>query len=153
MIDRGKVVARVAMTGALRSSQAAFDRRDLWTGSYERDKGGMLWRLPLDRLARASLSESDTEATLAVPARAQGLTFRGTEIWMTFSGSQFGRLARIDAASGNEQASDAIPAGIEDIAFDDDGWLWSVSEACTPRYLDWSTTYPLVFAIDIQKLK
>ena len=49
MIDRGKVVARVAMTGALRSSQAAFDRRDLWIGSYERDKGGMLWRLPLDR--------------------------------------------------------------------------------------------------------
>lgn len=153
VIDRGKVVARVALTGALRGSYAAFDGRDLWIGSYERDKGGMLWRLPLDRLARASLSESDMEATLAVPARAQGLAFRSTEIWMTFSGSRFGRLARIDTGSGKELASYAMPAGIEDISFDDNGWLWSVSEAGAQRYLDWSTTYPLVFAIDIQKLR
>ena len=153
VIEAGAVTARIALTGALRGSYADFDGRDLWIGSYERDKPGTLWRLPLDRLARMSLGEADVVATLAVPARAQGMAFRGGRLWLSFSGARFGRLAEIDPGTGAEFGSHAMPAGIEDIGFDEDGVLWAVSEAGARRYLDWPTTFPLVFGIDLSRLR
>jgi hypothetical protein len=153
VIDAGAVTARIALAGSLRGSYADFDGTDLWIGSYERDKPGTLWRLPLDRLARTSLGDADPVATLAVPPRAQGMAFHKGSLWLSFSGSRFGRLARIDPATGAENASYAMPAGIEDIGFDDDGVLWAVSEAGARRYRDWPTTFPLVFGIDTSQLR
>jgi hypothetical protein len=43
--------------------------------------------------------------------------------------------------------------GIEDLAFDDEGRVWSVSEAGSIRWQKWSRTFPLLFRIDLGKLK
>jgi hypothetical protein len=45
------------------------------------------------------------------------------------------------------------PAGIEDIAFDGAGRLWASSEAGSRRWSAWPTYFPLVFAIDVNRLK
>lgn len=43
--------------------------------------------------------------------------------------------------------------GMEDISFDDQGRLWSVSEAGSLRWQQWSKTFPLLFRVDLDKLK
>lgn len=42
--------------------------------------------------------------------------------------------------------------GIEDVEFDDDGKLWSVSEAGSQRWLYWPQTFPVLFQIDVSRL-
>jgi len=46
-----------------------------------------------------------------------------------------------------------VAIGTEDLEFDGEGRLWSVSEAGSQRWSKWGTTYPLVFQLDLSKLK
>jgi hypothetical protein len=153
VMSGSSVSARITLTGALRGSFADFDGRDLWIGSYERDSGGTLWRFPLTVLARPSISEADATSSILIPARAQGMAFGPGGLWVSYSSSTFGRLARVDAATGAELASYDMPAGIEDLGFSSDGLLWAVSEAGAKKYTQWKTNFPLVFAIDVARLR
>lgn len=44
-------------------------------------------------------------------------------------------------------------SGIEDLAFDGAGRLWAVFEAGAMKYLTWSRHFPVVFEIDVGKLR
>jgi streptogramin lyase len=89
-----------------------------------------------------------------VPQRAQGAAFdAGGRLWITRSGGSFGELAQLDVQSGATIKRYAMPAGTEDIGFDAEGRLWTVSEAGSKRWLSWSTFFPVVFQIDINRLR
>ena len=47
----------------------------------------------------------------------------------------------------------ALPVGTEDIGFDAEGRLWTVSEAGSKRWLSWSTFFPVVFQVDMGRLR
>ena len=47
----------------------------------------------------------------------------------------------------------AMPPGLEDLSFDSDGGLWTLSEAGSRRWLGWPTFFPLVIRIDPSKLQ
>jgi hypothetical protein len=153
VVSGGRVTSTVRLAGALRGSFADFDGRYLWLGSYDRS-GGSLWRIPLAALAKGEISEADVAETLPAPSASQGLAFdRNGQMWVTSSGSREGAIHRLDRRTGQILASHAAPAGIEDIAFDGSGRLWASSEAGSRRWSAWSTFFPLVFAIDVSRLK
>jgi outer membrane protein assembly factor BamB len=153
IIVDGRVDSTVTLTGALRGSFADFDGRDLWLGSYERS-GGMLWRIPLSALSKSTISQADAAETLPAPVNAQGMAFdRQGQMWVTSSSSRDGAIHKLDRRTGQILATYAAPAGLEDIAFDESGRLWTSSEAGSRRWSGWSTFFPLVFAVDINRLK
>jgi len=152
VVSGGRVTATVALKGKLRGSFADSDGHALWIGAYDRS-GGTLWRIPPEALARAEIDESAATKTLPIPPRVQGLAFdRKGGAWLTVSGSRDGALLRIDPDGGRVLATYAMPAGIEDIAVDDRGLIWAVSESGSIRWSAWSTNFPLVFAIDPARL-
>jgi hypothetical protein len=153
VVAGGRVTATIELNGALRGSFADFDGKDFWIGSYGRG-GGSLWRLPLSVLGQGSIDRSAALTTLSTPAGAQGLAFdRSGQMWLATSGSRNGAILRLDKATGQTLASFDAPAGIEDIAFDGAGRLWASSEAGSRRWSGWSTFYPLVFAINVARLR
>jgi outer membrane protein assembly factor BamB len=153
IVAGGRVTGTVKLGGTLRGSFADFDGRDLWLGSYERG-GGSLWRIPLAALSKPEISEADAAETLPAPTNAQGLAFdRQGQLWVTTSGSREGAIHRLDRRTGQVLATHAAPAGIEDIAFDGEGRLRASSEAGSRRWSAWSTFFPLVFAIDVNRLR
>lgn len=153
VIENGAVRHRITLAKPLNGSFGDFDGADLWIGSYERDQPGRIWRIPLSALTKDAIAESDATASAPIPQRAQGMAFAHRSLWLTFSGSSFGRIARIDPGTGQEIKSYAMPAGIEDIGVADDGLIWAVSEAGAKKYIGWNTIYPLIFTIDPAKLK
>jgi hypothetical protein len=44
-------------------------------------------------------------------------------------------------------------AGLEDLAVDEGGRLWGMSESGTRKYLKWETRFPYVFQIDLGRLR
>ncbi|HVV40881.1 MAG TPA: hypothetical protein VHC94_07425 [Nitrobacter sp.] len=152
VVSRGKVSATIRLKGKLRGSFADGDGKTLWIGSYDRS-GGTLWRIPPAALSRAEIDEGAADASFAIPSRVQGLAFdRKGGAWLTVSGSRDGALLRMDMKDGHVLATYPMPAGIEDIAVDHAGRIWAVSEAGSIRWSKWSTNYPLIFAIDPQRL-
>jgi hypothetical protein len=75
------------------------------------------------------------------------------QLWITRSSGSFGELVKLDAQSGAVLARHAMPAGTEDIGFDAKGHLWTVSEAGSKRWLAWSTFFPVVFQVDMSRLR
>ncbi len=153
IVEGGKVARTIRLAEPLRGSFGDFDGKDLWIGAYERSKPGRIWRIALDGLNRDALTEADAAESFEIPEKAQGMAFGAGGIWLTFSGSKFGYLAKFDRRTGRQIARYPMPAGIEDIGFDSGGLLWAVSEAGAKRYVDWETNFPLVFALDITRLK
>jgi len=83
----------------------------------------------------------------------QGAAFdRDGVLWVTSSGSQFGRVTRL-AAAGDADAAFELPTGSEDIAFDDAGRLWCVSEAGSLRWRHWRERFPLLFRLNPGRLR
>ena len=72
---------------------------------------------------------------------------------MTFSSSKYGQLQKVDPNSGKVLGEYEMVIGIEDIGFDEDGRLWSVSEAGSLRWSRWAKTFPVIFEMDVTKLK
>ena len=89
-----------------------------------------------------------------VPQRAQGAAFDAKgQLWVTRSGGSFGELVRLDPKTGAVQARFPMPAGTEDIGFDSKGHLWTVSEAGSRRWLSWATFFPVIFQVDMSRLR
>lgn len=152
VISGGSVSATIRLKGKLRGSFADGDGQSVWIGSYDRS-GGMLWRFPPNALKQTEIDESAATASFAIPARVQGLAFdHKGGAWLTVSGSRDGALLRMDPKTGDVSARYAMPAGIEDIAVDDHGHIWAASEAGSIRWSEWPTNFPLLFAIDPERL-
>jgi hypothetical protein len=151
--------ATVRLAGALKGSFVDFDGTDLWVGVYDKEPGNSrIYRLPLTIFTEAASTPSITEeralSARAVPPESQGAAFdREGRLWISASSSRFGRLSRLDPKTGAVLASYEMMIGIEDIGFDAEGRLWSVSEAGSQRWSRWAATYPIVFQLDIAGLK
>ena len=156
--DGDAVVATLNLAGEMKGSLVDFDGKSIFIASSEKDAArARAFFLPLslfDTHNGATLEPSQASRSFAVPAEAQGAAFdRDGGLWMSFSNSKYGRLQKIDPASGEVLASHDMVIGIEDIAFDAEGRLWSVSEAGSLRWSRWKLSYPVVFSLDPRRLR
>jgi outer membrane protein assembly factor BamB len=149
----GSVVRHIRLTGQVKGSFAAGTGDALWLGTYQTHGAPRLYRFPLAKL-KPEINESDADASVVVPERAQGAAFDAKgQLWVSRSSGSFGELVRLDQKTGAVRARFALPAGTEDISFDAKGHLWTVSEAGSQRWLSWSTFFPVIFEVDISRLR
>ena len=73
-------------------------------------------------------------------------------LWISCS-SKFGALHRLNPQTGAEAAAFDMPIGIEDLAFDETGKLWAVSEAGSRIHSKWAQVFPLIFQVDPSLLR
>ncbi len=154
--NSGTVARTTKLKGKLLGSFAAGSKDALWLGGYRRegDAETRLYRIPHAALDALEIDETQATASLPLPDRAQGAAFaQDGRLWITRSGSKFGELLRLDPQTGAIEARYDMPAGIEDISFAPDGRLWAVVEAGSRRWNSWTTFFPLVFEIDIARLR
>jgi sugar lactone lactonase YvrE len=153
----GRVVRSIRLTGALKGSFAASTADALWLGTYSKEPGARLYKLPFTKLSpeTGSLSEQDAEGSATLPTtKVQGAAFDAAgRLWVTRSGSTFGELLQLDQRTGAIIKRFAMPAGIEDISFAPDGGIWAVSEAGSKRWLGWETFFPVVFRLQPDLLR
>ena len=149
----GSVVRTVKLTGKVLGSFAAGSDGAIWLGGYDKEPGRQLYKFALSN-PKPVWNETDALAALPVPDKAQGAAFdaRG-QLWLTRSGGSFGELVSADPSTGAIIARYRMPAGIEDISFDDNGQLWAVSEAGSQRWSSWETFFPVVFRLDLKRLR
>jgi outer membrane protein assembly factor BamB len=152
------VTAIVALRGEVKGSFIDFDGSAVFVGSFEGDaakaKGHFLPLSVFDTHNGKTINETVAIRSIPLPQEAQGAAFdKAGNLWITASSSRFGLLYRLDSKTGQIASSYEMVIGIEDIAFDDDGRLWSVSEAGSLRWQRWSKTFPVLFRVDPSKLK
>ena len=152
----GRVLASVRLTGDMKGSFAAGTADALWLGTYSKEPGARLYKVPFERLAAgpATLSEQDAIAAVVLPTKVQGAAFDSAgRLWVTRSGSTFGELLRIDIGTGTVLQRFAMPAGLEDISFEPGGGLWAIGEAGSKRWLGWATFFPVIFRLQPDLLR
>jgi hypothetical protein len=156
-IQSGVVTASVALGGEVKGSFIAFDGKALFSGTYDKDASRSKGHyLPLSIFSThdgRTVDQSNAIATIPLPPLAQGATFdKAGNLWITSSSSRLGALYRVDAKTGAIASRYEIVIGVEGMAFDDDGLLWSISEAGSLRWQRWSHAFPVVFRFDPGKL-
>lgn len=147
----------VKITGELRGSYATFDGRDPWIGTWTKDPAkARMFRLEarlFDEYDGQTVKEDRAAESIPVPLEAQGAVFdKAGNLWVSASNSKFGRLYKLDRKGVVKAEYEMVP-GLEDLAVDDQGNLWGLSESGTRKYLHWETKFPYVFRIDTSKLK
>ncbi len=149
----------VKLSGLLKGSFVDFDGKDLWVGSYEKapDKA-RAFRLSLQMFVpggtSATVNESAALSSIPIPTEANGMAFDAKgSMWVSASSSRFGALYRLRPDTGEILAKHDMVIGIEDLSFDPQGRLWSVSEAGSRRWSQWSQTFPVIFRVDVDKLE
>lgn len=166
MIDLDKALAggtsagasrAVKITGELRGSYATHDGKDAWIGTWTKDAAkARMFRLDprlFDDHDGQTVKEDRALESIPVPLEAQGAAFdKAGNLWISASNSKFGKLYRLDRQGNVKAEYDMVP-GLEDLAVDDAGRLWSLSESGTRKYLHWETKFPYIFQIDPGKLK
>jgi len=148
----------VKITGELRGSFGTFDGKDAWIGTWTREQPkARMFRLDpqlFERYDGQTVDEQRATRSIPIPVEAQGAAFdtRTGTLWVSASNSRWGKLYRLDA-EGRVRGEYDMPAGLEDLAIDDAGQLWGMSESGTQKYLGWETRFPYIFRIDTGKLK
>jgi hypothetical protein len=147
----------VRITGELRGSYGTFDGKDAWIGTWTKEQAkARMFRLDprlFDDFDGQTVKEDRAVESIPVPLEAQGAAFdKAGNLWVSASGPKFGKLYRLDR-KGAIQAQYDMVAGLEDLAVDDAGNLWGLSESGTLKYMHWDTHYPYIFRIDTAKLK
>lgn len=149
---------QLRLGGALPGAWAAFDGQAFWLGAWAKTAGqSRMYRLDphlFDTLEDgATITPAEASASLPVPLQTQGGVFDAHGgLWLAASNSRWGRLYRADAR-GRVLAEYAMPPGLEGLAFDAAGHLWSLSESGALRYAHWPQHFPYVFRIGTARLK
>jgi sugar lactone lactonase YvrE len=152
------IVASVGLRGELKGSLVDFDGTSVFIGSSEKDaakaKGYFLPLSIFETHNGKTVNETAAIRSISLPAEAQGAAFdKAGNLYVTASNSRFGVLSRLDGKTGESLSSYEMVIGVEDIGFDGAGRLWSVSEAGSLRWQKWSKTFPVLFQVDLSKLK
>jgi len=155
---KNALLGAVKLGGELKASFVDFDGTSIFVGSSEKDqskaKGFFLPVSIFETQNRKTIKEDVALKSFSIGAEANGAAFdKQGNLWITFSSSKHGELQKVDPSSGKVLAKYDMVIGIEDIGFDGDGRLWSVSEAGSLRWSKWSKTFPVIFQVDVSKLK
>jgi outer membrane protein assembly factor BamB len=155
---KNALLGNVRLGGELKGSLVDFDGTSIFIGSSEKDASkAKSFFLPVSIFEAhngKTIEEDIASKSFPIAAEAQGAAFdKQGNLWMTFSSSKYGQLQKVDPNSGKVLAQYEMVIGIEDIGFDEDGRLWSVSEAGSLRWSKWSKTFPVIFQMDVSKLK
>jgi hypothetical protein len=129
----------------------------IWLGRYREHGTARAFRFDLGTLARlndgGTLEAAAASAVVTIPSYAQGGAIdRSGRLWISRSDIGWGFLDRLAAATGRFEERYPACAGIEGIAFDDQGRLWGVSEDGA-RHLPWHYPFfPVIFRLDPKRL-
>lgn len=149
----GQVTRTFKLTGTVRGSFAAGSADALWLGTYTRQGPGRIHKFPFAAL-KAELGDAEATLVIPLPERSQGAAFDAQgRLWTTQSSGSFGSLTVVNPADGAVIKRYDAPAGIEDASFDNQGRLWSLSESGSKRWIGWTQFYPLLFRLDVGKLR
>ena len=156
--SRAAILGRADVDRAIGPSFLAWHADHLWFGPYEKWGEPRLYRYPVARVfpedGSVYLTATDEVHSIPIDVRTQGAAFDGQgHLWLSQSGSEGGVVQRLDAATGDLLDLFEVMAGIEDLSFDGAGRLWSVSEAGSLRWRRWETWFPLIFSLDVGRLK
>ena len=155
------VLGKVTVDKSMSPAFITHDGKYLWFGRYSKSRSDMpkIFKVDPDSVFKEwpSLNKVFPDMALLnfeIDTESQGATFdKEGYLWLSQSGSKMGKLQKVDPSNGKVLKEYELMAGLEDLAVAPDGKLWSVSEAGTKRWLKWQTFYPLIFEIDITKLK
>ena len=155
---KSALLSVVRLAGDLKGSLVDFDGTSIFIGSSEKDaskaKGFFLPFSIFEAYNGKPIKEDIASKSFPIAVEAQGAAFdKQGNLWMTFSSSKYGQLQKVDPNSGKVLAEYEMVIGIEDIGFDEDGRIWSVSEAGSLRWSRWPKTFPVIFQMDLTKLK
>ena len=152
------ILGRADVDREIGPSFLAWHADHLWFGPYERHGEPRLYRYPVaevfPKTGSVYLTADDDVHSIPIDVRTQGAAFDAEgRLWLSQSGSDGGVVQRLDAGTGDLLDLFAVAAGIEDLSFDEAGMLWSVSEAGSLRWRHWETYFPLIFSLDVGRLK
>ena len=156
------VLGKVTVDKSMGPAFITHDGKYLWFGRYSKKFWSAIpkiFKVDPDSVFKEwpSLNKVFPDMALLnfkIDTESQGATFdKEGYLWLSQSGSKMGKLQKVDPSNGKVLKEYELMAGLEDLAVAPDGKLWSVSEAGTKRWLGWQTFYPLIFEIDVTKLK
>jgi hypothetical protein len=156
------ILGKAAVDGAtMNPAFLTYDGSFLWFGRHNKtgSKKAKVYKVDPGRLFSQQANGDKITPDLAeggfeIGYEAQGATFdKEGYLWVSYSGSKWGKVQKIDPSKGKVIKEYDLMAGLEDFACAPDGKLWSVSEAGSFKYLNWKTYYPLIFEIDQTKLR
>jgi hypothetical protein len=155
------VLSKIIVHKSMGPAFLTYDGRYLWFGQYTKSKSDAPKIYKIDPNGSfkegpeiAKLSPDMALFSFEIDIESQGATFdKDGYLWLSQSGSKMGKIQKVNPSNGKVVKEYELMAGVEDLATAPDGKLWSVSEAGTKRWFKWQTFYPLIFEIDITKLK
>ena len=155
---REAVLGRADVDREIGPSFLAWQDGHLWFGPYEKYGEPRLYRYPVSEVfpedGNVYLTAADDMHSIPIDVRSQGAAFDAEgRLWLSQSGGDGGVVQRLDAETGDLLDLFTVAAGIEDLSFDEAGMLWSVSEAGSLRWRRWETYFPLVFSLDVARLR
>jgi hypothetical protein len=157
---RAVVTGRRAVERAMGPSFVTLHAGQLWFGRFARETADRprLYAVDVAKVfspdRTAPLRPSDASREFAIPLLVQGAAFdRAGRLWLSASVQKEGWLYRYDPVTGRELARHAMPPGIEGLATGAADRLWSVGECGTRRWLKSAAFYPVVFEIDLARLR
>lgn len=149
----GRVVRSIRLGGDVRGSFAAADGTFVWLGTYRKDSSGKLYKFRAKDLP-GLIDETKALQALELPQRSQGAAFDAQgRLWVSQSSGGFGNIVRLDLTDGRIVESFSTAIGVEDLSFDPAGRLWTVSEAGSIRWSKWHEYFPVLYRLDVKKLK
>jgi hypothetical protein len=148
----------IRLGGAVKGSFVDFYQGSILAGAYDKDPAkSKVFFLPYALFERGNdsvIDESAATRSFAITAMGQGAAFdHQGYLWLSFSNSNHGLLQKVDPISGKVLEQHTMVDGIEDLGFDPQGGLWAVSEAGSPRWRNWEASFPVVFRMDVDKLR
>jgi len=155
------VLSNIIVDKSMGPAFLTYDGKYLWFGKYSKSKSDMpkIFKVDPDNVFKEwpdinKVSPHMASLSFEIDTESQGATFdKEGYLWLSQSGSKMGKVQKVDPSNGKVLKEYELMAGVEDLAIAPDGKIWSVSEAGTKRWLRWQTFYPLIFEIDITKLK
>jgi len=155
----GSTRGMVKLASGYGSAFAFFDGKDLWNGVWAADKDAgdaKIYRVEPAMFDRGvTISKENARDVVKIPIQVQGAAIdKQGNLWMSASqGENVSKLYRVDRKTGAVLAQYDMPPRIENISFDADGKLWAISESGALKYQKDKQHFPVIFEIDVSKLK